>query len=143
MPRHHQLPSYIFFFLRVTDVAPVSLSKPLPSHVKERIQQAKTIRGQESAGPLARIDFDEHTVLGIAGRLDTIMAGLSHLVIDVPSVEAYPLQDPRVEPTSFTFQPYHQSSLHGEWLPRPGGIQYQTALVLTCKPLGRRRRLAL
>jgi len=118
MPRHHQLPTFIYFFIRVSDVAPVPLTKPLPDNVKDLIQLAKTVRGQESAGPLARIDFNEQTVLGIAGRLDSIIAGFSQLVIEVPSVEAYPLQDPRVEPTSLPFQPYHQSSLHGEWLPR-------------------------
>ena len=46
------------------------------------------------------------------------MAGLSQLVIEVPSCDAFPQQDPRVESSSLTFQPYHQSSLHGEWLPR-------------------------
>ena len=118
LPKHHQLPGTIYFFIRVSDVAPVSLTKPLPPHVVEIVQQASTIRGQESAGPLARIDYNNGNVLGIAGRLDAIIAGLSQLVIEVPSVEAFPAQDPRIEPSSLTFQPYHQSSLHGEWLPR-------------------------
>lgn len=40
------------------------------------------------------------------------------LVIEVPTSEAYPLQDARIEPASLTCQPCHHSSLHGEWLPR-------------------------
>ena len=118
LPRHHQLPAHIYFYIRLTDVAAPSLTRPLPEHFVSFIQEAKTIRGQEAAGPLARIDFNAANVVGLASRLDAIIAGLSQLVIDVPSQEAYPGQDPRVQPFSFTFQPYHQSSLHGEWLPR-------------------------
>ena len=51
-------------------------------------------------------------------RFNAIVAGVAQLVLEVPSIEAFPQQDPRIEPSSLTFQPYHQASLHGEWLPR-------------------------
>jgi hypothetical protein len=75
-----------------------------------------TIRpGHESAGPTDYLKFDGENVIGLgAFRLNHSL----QLVIEVPSCEAYSDQDPRVEPTSLTFQPYHPSSRHGEWLPR-------------------------
>jgi hypothetical protein len=86
--------------------------------VCEFIIEAKTIKGHESAGPIARLDFTTANVLGLGVRRDALEMGVSQLVIDVPSHEAYPKQDPRIEPSSFTFQPYQISALHGDWLPR-------------------------
>lgn len=118
LPEHQQLPPTIYFYLRSTDFNPIPVHKKLPDKVVELIVEAKTIKGHEAAGPIARIDFNNANVLGLGVRKDALEMGVSQLVIDVPSHEAYPKQDPRIEPSSFTFQPYQISSLHGDWLPR-------------------------
>ena len=118
MPRHQQLPEAIHFYVRTTDVPPPDLYRPLPEATKAVMLEARTVKGHESAGPLARVDFSEVAIVGLGVRRDAVLAGHSQLVIDVPSAEAFAKQDVRVRPTSYTFQPYHQSSLHGDWLPR-------------------------
>ena len=118
LPKHQQLPNSIFFYLRATDVAPLDAYKRLPDAVREIIVEAKVVPEHESAGPIARIDFTKANVLGLGVRKDAIEMGVSQLCIDVPSHDAYSKQDPRIEPSSLTFQPYQMASLHGDWLPR-------------------------
>ena len=118
IPKHQQLPSSIYFFIRTTDTAPFHAHKALPDAVKHVMVEAKTVKGQESAGPIARMDFGSANVVGLGNRKGAVEMGVSQLVIDVPSHEAYSKQDPRVEACSLTFQPYQMASLHGDWLPR-------------------------
>ena len=116
LPAAYHLPSTIYFFVRVSDQdGHVSLVKPLCERIKKKMQIATVRRGIESAGPTCYLEFDGKTVIGFgAGRLDHTL----QLVIEVPSCEAYRKQDPRIEPTSLTFEPYQPSWRHGEWLPR-------------------------
>ena len=117
---HQQLPSKIYFFVRVTDANPVSLVKPLPAAIRARLQLAIAVEGYESAGPTASFEFIPGNVFGFSNhRLDAVKSAHSlQLVIEVPSFEAYPQQSHRIEPTSFIFQPYQSTSRHGSWLPR-------------------------
>ena len=74
-PRHQQLPRSIHFFIRVTDVDPINLEKPLPERVKGCMLTATTISGSENAGPMARVDFSKAKILGVGSRLAAVMAG--------------------------------------------------------------------
>ena len=116
LPVSQRLPKSIWFFVRVSrQDGHVSLVKPLPERIKKMMHHATIRPGHESAGPTDYLKFDGENVIGLgAFRLNHSL----QLVIEVPSCEAYSDQDPRVEPTSLTFQPNHPSSRHGEWLPR-------------------------
>jgi hypothetical protein len=116
LPVSQRLPKSIWYFVRVSrQDGHVSLVKPLPERIKKMMHLATIRPGHESAGPTDYLKFDGENVIGLgAFRLNHSL----QLVIEVPSCEAYSDQDPRVEPTSLTFQPYHPSSRHGEWLPR-------------------------
>ena len=123
LPAYQRLPSTIYFFVRVSDQdGQVSLVKPLSERIKEKMHKATALPGHESAGPTSYLEFNEKTVIGLdlnKNRLGAVKLDHSlQLVIEVPSCEAFPKQNPRVEPTSIKFQPYQSTSRHGDWLPR-------------------------
>jgi len=116
LPPSQWLPRVIYFFVRVSSQdGHVSLVKPLPERIKKLMHHATIQPGRESAGPKCRLEFDGKTVIGLGTFL---LVDSLQLVIEVPSCEAFSEQDPCVEPTSLTFQPYRPSSRHGEWDPR-------------------------
>lgn len=115
----------------------MSLDHPLPPETHKFMHVARVRKQSESAGPVAHFEFDATTVFGFSDTYDAqsrdtgsaadaeagpmaARAGAGHagkprhrnFIIEVPSTDAWPQQDPRVPATRQEFQPFLESFLH-------------------------------